>query len=62
MNPRTTPQVSIQFVSWINEQLKKEIEKREADLKRTGLKARVKAYLIAGASGLGLLLANWLGL
>jgi len=51
-----TAEISVSFLSWINDELRKEVQRREEAEKATRLVTSFKTFLVAGVSG-GTLLA-----
>ena len=53
-------QLSIEFLSWINSELRKEIDRQEAldQNAQSGLVERMKTYLVAGLSSASLFVLN----
>lgn len=62
MNNPQSQQISIDFLSWINDELRKEIDRQAAldDDDRNGFVERMKTYLFAGLSGVSAILIGML--
>lgn len=56
MKPYQQSPITVDFLSWINSELKKEIERQEEkEREESGFVERVKTYIVAGLTGMFLL-------
>lgn len=56
MKPYQQSPITVDFLSWINSELKKEIERQEEkEREESGFVDRVKTYIVAGLTGMFLL-------
>ncbi len=63
MNRSASAEVSVLYLSWINQQLRKEADRRETlRAKQSSTATRMKTYLLAGLSATSLLVIKLLDL
>jgi len=61
--PEISARLSVEYVSWINQQLRDSIEESNGDveIRRQGFAGRLKAYFLTGISVAAYLMLQWLG-